>query len=156
MTLIPDEKCLKCPSSIFNKHELSPSIRKNNKTMTIDELNNKSQEILSVITDIKRRHSDELKPYNDNLLQLNEQFLDENLLDCAGQIVRVGMYIRHNQNMKEYEVLKRYQQCFMQYLNNPRVVVLKKDGKRTIEISGKELKEYTIIQQAEHLNSLTL
>lgn len=117
--------------------------------MTIDELNNKSQEILCVITDIKRRHSDELKPYNDNLIQLNEQFLDENLLDCEGQIVHAGMYIRHNQSGKEYEVLKRYQQCFVQYLNNPRVVVLKKDGKRTIEISGKELKEYTIIQQAE-------
>lgn len=117
--------------------------------MTIDELNNKSQEILSKISDIKRKHSDELKPYENDLKQLNEQFLDENLLDSTGQIVRVGMFIRHNKSMKEYEVLKRYQQCFVQYLNNPRVVVLKKDGKRTIEISGKELKEYTIIQQAE-------
>lgn len=115
--------------------------------MTIDELNNKSQEILSEISDIRKRHSDELKPYNDNLIQLNEQFLDENLLDCEGQIVRVGMYICHNQSRKEYEVLKRYQQCFVQYLDNPRVVVLKKDGKRTIEISRKELKEYMIIKQ---------
>ena len=107
------------------------------------ELNEKAHCIVVEIDKIKEVHTAELKPYRDKLDELNESFLDGKLLDKNGDVVKVGMLIQDSKN-KEFKVLRRFQQCFFEFMGNAQVEVLKIGGKRSVNVHYRDLAEYTI------------
>lgn len=112
--------------------------------MELDVLNEKVDVIMEEVSEIKKRHNDELKPYGDKIETLNELFLDGKLFDANGIVVQKGMIIRDSKG-SNYTVLRRYQQRLWRFLGNAQVDILKDGGKRSINVSARELKEYKII-----------
>ena len=92
---------------------------------------------------IESRYKQETAPLVEEIRELENAFLDKYLIDSTGKPVQKGMILE--KEGKEYEVLDRYQQCFIRYLGNVRVSVLPKGKKRKIDIGVSEIQEYTII-----------
>lgn len=114
--------------------------------MELDVLNEQVDVIMEEVSEIKKRHNEELKPYGDKIEALNELFLDGKLFDINGTVVKKGMIIKDS-NGSNYTVLRRYQQRLWRFLGNAQVEILKVGGKRSINISASELKEYKIIPE---------
>lgn len=114
--------------------------------MELDVLNEQVDVIMEEVSEIKKRHNDELKPYGDKIEALNELFLDGKLFDTNGTVVKKGMIIRDSKGYN-YTVLRRYQQRLWRFLGNAQVEILKVGGKRSINISTSELKGYKVIPE---------
>lgn len=112
--------------------------------MELDVLNKRVEAIMEEVSEIKKRHNNELKPYDDKIEALNELFLDGKLFDINGTVVKNGMVISDSKG-SNYKVLRRYQQRLWRFLGNAQIEVLKVGGEKSINISASELKEYKII-----------
>lgn len=112
--------------------------------MTLDELNNSVQDICSETSIIKEKHKKELEPFDKKIQDLNDKFMDSNLLDKNGNTISVGMTIKHNDI--EYKVIRRFQQCFFHFLGNCRVVCTTEKKKKPIEFWPHHLIEFEIVK----------
>lgn len=116
--------------------------------MELKELNERAASIMKEVSEIKERHNAELKPHYDDIESLNSLFCDSKLLDSNGNTVKAGMILRDKKGTY-FTVLRRYQQCFCEFLGNVQVEILKTGGKRSINVHYSELTDYTIVQQTE-------
>ena len=112
--------------------------------MTLEELNEQVNSIMLEMREIKKRHTAELKPYDDKIDMLNMSFIDSLLLDKNGDVIQRGMIIRDEKN-KEFEVIGKTQQCLFQYLGNAIATVLPIGKKRPVKIHHREISNFTIV-----------
>lgn len=116
--------------------------------MELTELNKQAASIMKEVEEIKSRHNVELKPYYNKIESLNSLFCDSKLLDSNGNIVKEGMILRDKKG-DNFTVLRRYQQCFCEFLGNVQVEILKTGGRRSINVHYRELADYTIVPQID-------
>lgn len=91
------------------------------------------------------------KPYQKQIENLKNEYMDKYLRDSNDNPIRVEDIIINNKTSQKYRVVDRYQQILLHYLGNPRVNVrkLKKDGNETggeISLFPDDLKNYTKIE----------
>ena len=109
-----------------------------------ENLTKQVQSIRSEMDEIRNEYNKKAAPYRKRIKQLEEEYLDKWLKDSNGNPVKIGMTIQ--KDSKRYEVEDRYQQQLFQYLGNPRVIVINKVRRCSIELSTADLKEYTIVE----------
>lgn len=109
-----------------------------------ENLTKQVQSIRSEMDEIQNEYNKKAAPYRKRIKQLEEEYLDKWLKDSNGNPVKIGMTIQ--KDSKRYEVKDRYQQQLFQYLGNPRVIVINKVRRCSIELSTADLKEYTIVE----------
>ena len=109
-----------------------------------ENLTKQVQSIRSEMDEIQNEYNKKAAPYRKRIKQLEEEYLDKWLKDSNGNPVKIGMTIQ--KDSKRYEVEDRYQQQLFQYLGNPRVIVINKARRCSIELSTADLKEYTIVE----------
>jgi len=113
--------------------------------MQVSKLNSEVQAILAEASIIKEKHKAELAPFDNRIDELNEQFMDSQLLDKNGATVKKGMTIKCNGI--EYLVIRRFQQSLFQFLGNPRVVCTTEKKKKPVEFHPHHLVEFEIVEK---------
>lgn len=113
------------------------------KGMDLSELNERVSSIVVEINKIKEHYHQKIKPYEEKIESLNEEYLDGLLRDSDGNVIKKGMKI-FDAKGNTYIVLRRYQQHLFNYLGNAQLEVLKSGNKRSINISYRELVDYKI------------
>lgn len=115
----------------------------NNERMAdAENLTKEVQTIIAEMEVFKDEYKRQVAPYKKRISLLEEAYLDKWLTDSNGNPVKIGMVIE--KDGIRYKVMNRYQQIFMNYLGNPRVIALPEKKKREIDLRPSELKEYTI------------
>ncbi len=87
------------------------------------------------------------QPYEKRIKQKEQEYLDKFLVDCNGNSIHTGDVLINNVTGESFKVVDRFQQKLMQYLGNPRVVVVRiyKNGgstKREFSLFPNELQTY--------------
>lgn len=116
----------------------------NDRMADVENLTKEVQAIIKEMKVFELEYNKQVAPYKQKISELEESFLDKWLIDSNGNPVRKGMTIEKDGRI--YYVKNRYQQIFMQYLGNPRVIAVPVGRKKEIDIRTADLKEYTIVE----------